>query len=166
MFHNCEGQSHKRKENRSRFELRSLCLPAYRLAARPNRLTLANAAIVAFVLLRNSRFNFHCYTPRVPTATPTSARKWQLRPFATSCAKEYEGYIFTLANQLSCISQCVRLPQIHVGGEPVRRQDLCSEHATRRHDLAGLRRRGRVREGHTQNGQPQSHHYGTALRPV
>ena len=29
----------KRKESRSRFEPRSLCLPAYRLTVRPNRLT-------------------------------------------------------------------------------------------------------------------------------
>ena len=48
MFHNCEGQSHKtvstdhnfsRERRRSRFEPKSLCLPAQRLTARPDRLT-------------------------------------------------------------------------------------------------------------------------------
>ena len=32
--------------------------------------------MVAFVLLRNSRFNFHCYTQREATPTQKSARKW------------------------------------------------------------------------------------------
>ena len=27
-----------------------------------------------------------------PTPTQKSARKWQLRPFATSCVKDYEGH--------------------------------------------------------------------------
>ena len=52
----------------------------------------ANATVVAFVLLRNSRFNFHCYSLREPTPTQISARRCQLRPFATSCAKDYKGY--------------------------------------------------------------------------
>ena len=37
-------------------------------------------------------FSFHCYTQRELTPTQKSARKWQLRPFATSCAKDYEGH--------------------------------------------------------------------------
>ena len=37
----------------------------------------ATAAVVAFVLLRNSRFNFHCYTQREATPTQKSARKWR-----------------------------------------------------------------------------------------
>ena len=53
---------------------------------------VATAAVVAFVLLGNSRLNFICYTQREPTPTQKSARKWQLRPFATSCAKDYEGH--------------------------------------------------------------------------
>ena len=36
----------------------------------------ATATVVAFVLLRNSRFNFHCYTQREATPTQKSARKW------------------------------------------------------------------------------------------
>ena len=44
MFRNCEGQSHKTVstdhnfgcERRAEVEPRSLCLPAYRLTARPN----------------------------------------------------------------------------------------------------------------------------------
>ena len=35
----------------------------------------ATATVLAFVLLRNSRFNFHCYTQREPTPTQKSARK-------------------------------------------------------------------------------------------
>ena len=36
----------------------------------------ATATVVAFVLLRNSMFNFHCYTQREATPTQKSARKW------------------------------------------------------------------------------------------
>ena len=53
---------------------------------------LANSTVVASVLLRNSRFNFHCYTQREPTPTQKSARKWQQRPFATSHTKDYKGH--------------------------------------------------------------------------
>ena len=35
-----------------------------------------NSTVVAFVMLRNSRFNFHCYTQREATPTQKSARKW------------------------------------------------------------------------------------------
>ena len=49
----------------------------------------ATATAVAFVLLRNSRFNFHCYTQREATPTQKSAQKWQLQPLATSFAKDY-----------------------------------------------------------------------------
>ena len=55
-------------------------------------LILANT-LVAFVLLRNSRFNFHCYTQREPTPTQKSVRKRQLRPFATSCEECVEGIL-------------------------------------------------------------------------
>ena len=37
----------------------------------------ATATVVAFVLLRNSRFNFPCYTQRQATPTQKSARKWR-----------------------------------------------------------------------------------------
>ena len=37
----------------------------------------ATATVVAFVLLRISRFNFHCYTQREATPTQKSARKWR-----------------------------------------------------------------------------------------
>ena len=39
-----------------------------------------------------SWFSFHFYTQRELKPTQKSARKWQLRPFATSCAKYYEGH--------------------------------------------------------------------------
>ena len=35
----------------------------------------ATATVLAFVLLRDSRFNFHCYTQREATPTQKSARK-------------------------------------------------------------------------------------------
>ena len=37
----------------------------------------ATATVVAFVLLRNSRFNFHYYTQHEATPTQKSARKWR-----------------------------------------------------------------------------------------
>ena len=45
----------------------------------------ATATVVAFVLLRNSRFNFHCYTQR-------EGPELTLRPLATSCAKHHKGH--------------------------------------------------------------------------
>ena len=55
-------------------------------------LILATERVVAFVLLRNSRFIFHCYAQHEPTPTQKLARKWQLQPFTTSCAKDYKGH--------------------------------------------------------------------------
>ena len=40
----------------------------------------ATATVVAFVLLCNSSFNFHCYTQREATSTQKSARKWCCDP--------------------------------------------------------------------------------------
>ena len=37
----------------------------------------ATATVVAFVLIRNSRFNFHCYTQREAMPIQESARKWR-----------------------------------------------------------------------------------------
>ena len=37
----------------------------------------ATATVVAFVLFRNYRFNFHCYTQREATPTHKSAQKWR-----------------------------------------------------------------------------------------
>ena len=37
----------------------------------------ATATVLAFVLLRDYRFNFHCYTQREATPTQKSARKWR-----------------------------------------------------------------------------------------
>ena len=50
----------------------------------------APATVLAFVLLRNSRFNVHCYAQREATLRnrPGSA----LRPLATSCAKDYKAH--------------------------------------------------------------------------
>ena len=55
-----------------------LCLQAYRDTARSLGYPLAVVSL------------------REPTHTQKSARKWQLRPFATSCAKDYEGHSLLL----------------------------------------------------------------------
>ena len=58
----------------------------------------AIATVLAFVLLHDSRFNFHCYTQREATPTQKLARKCA----ATSCnfLRERLQSTFTLANQL------------------------------------------------------------------
>ena len=65
----------------------------------------ANARVVAFALLHNSRFNLQCE----PTPTQKSTQKWQVQPFRTS-AKDYEGH------SLACTS-FVELPNRAVGTE-------------------------------------------------
>ena len=63
----------------------------------------ATATVLAFVLLRDSRFSFHCYTKREATPTQKSARKC----VATSrdFLRERLPSAFTLANQLRWIAQ-------------------------------------------------------------
>ena len=63
----------------------------------------ATATEMAFVLLRSSNFNFHCYTEREATPTQKSARKCA----ATSrdFFREQLQSAFTLANQLRWIAQ-------------------------------------------------------------
>ena len=63
----------------------------------------ATATVLAFVLLRDSRFNFHWYTQREATPTPKSVRK---------CTVTFRDFLrerlqssFTLANQLRWIAQ-------------------------------------------------------------
>ena len=65
----------------------------------------ATATVLAFVLLRGSRFNFHCYTQREATPTQKLARKCA----ATSrdFLRERLQSAFTLANQLRWIAQYV-----------------------------------------------------------
>ena len=60
--------------------------------------TFATVKVLAFILLRDSRFNFHCYTQREATHTQKSARKCA----ATSrdFLRERLQSAFTLANQL------------------------------------------------------------------
>ena len=62
----------------------------------------ATATVLAFVLLRNSNFNFDCYTQREATPTQKSARKCA----ATSrdFFRERLQSAFTLANQLRWIA--------------------------------------------------------------
>ena len=63
----------------------------------------ATATVLAFVLLCNSDFNFHCYTQREATPTQKLARKCA----ATSrdFFRERLQSAFTLANQLRWIAQ-------------------------------------------------------------
>ena len=65
----------------------------------------ATATVLASVLLRDSRFNFHCYTQREATPTQKSARKCA----ATSrdFLRERLQSAFTRANQLRWIAQYI-----------------------------------------------------------
>ena len=45
------------------------------LFSTPHSLSFATATVLAFVLLLDSRFNFHCYTQREATPTQKSAQK-------------------------------------------------------------------------------------------
>ena len=63
-----------------------------------SKVIFATSKVLAFVLLHNSSFNFHCYTQREATPTQKSARK---------CAATSRDFFaerlqsaFTLANQL------------------------------------------------------------------
>ena len=51
----------------------------------------ATATVVAFVLLRNSRFSFHCYAQH-------EGPELTLRPLATSCAKDHKGHSLVQTN--------------------------------------------------------------------
>ena len=51
----------------------------------------ATTTVVAFVLLCNSRFNFHCYTQHEANAYSEIGLEVTLRPIVTSCAKDYKG---------------------------------------------------------------------------
>ena len=53
----------------------------------------ATATVLPFVLLRDSRFNFHCYTQREATPTQNDLRPGSaLRPLATSYAEDYKAH--------------------------------------------------------------------------
>ena len=58
----------------------------------------ATATVLAFVLLHNSRFNFHCYTQR--EATPTQKSAWKRAATSHDFLCERFQSAFTLANQL------------------------------------------------------------------
>ena len=60
--------------------------------------SFAIATVVAFVLLRNSRFNFRCYAQREATPTQESARKWRCDLSRLLVRKITRA--FTRANQL------------------------------------------------------------------
>ena len=63
----------------------------------------ATATVLAFVLLCNSRFNFHCYTQR--EATPTQKSAWKCAATTRDFLRERLQSAFTLANQLRWIAQ-------------------------------------------------------------
>ena len=63
----------------------------------------ATATVLAFVLLRNSRFNLHCYTQREAMPTQKLARKCAAT--SRNFLRERLQSAFTLANQLCWIAQ-------------------------------------------------------------
>ena len=63
----------------------------------------ATATVLAFVVLHNSRFNFHCYTQREATPTQKPARKCTATSRGILCKRLQSA--FTLANQLCWITQ-------------------------------------------------------------
>ena len=67
----------------------------------------ATATVLAFVLLRDSRFNFHCYTQREATPTQKSARKCTATSRNFFCERLQSA--FTLANQLCWIAQYIQV---------------------------------------------------------
>ena len=69
----------------------------------------ATAAVLAFVLLHNSRFNFHCYTQR--EAMPTQKSAWKCAATSRDFLCERLQSTFTLVNQLHWITQKKR--QVH-----------------------------------------------------
>ena len=74
----------------------------------------ATAAVLAFVLLRNSRYNFHFYIHREATPTQKSARK------CTATSRDFLlerlQSAFTLGNQLRWIAQYGLNLQLDNGG--------------------------------------------------
>ena len=62
----------------------------------------AAATVLAFVLLCDSRFNFHCYTQR--EATPTQKSAWKCAATSRDFLRERLQSTFTLANQLRQIA--------------------------------------------------------------
>ena len=76
----------------------------------------ATATVLAFVLLRNSSFNFHCYTQCEATPTQKLARKC-----AATSRDFFRGRLqsaFTLANQLRWIAQYQTLHCCHLYAAP------------------------------------------------
>ena len=63
----------------------------------------ATATVLAFVLLHNSNFNFHCYTQR--EATPTQKLAWKCAATSHDFFRERLQSAFALANQLRWIAQ-------------------------------------------------------------
>ena len=67
------------------------------------------ATVLAFVLLRNSRFNFHCYTQSEATPTQKSARKCAVT--SRDFLRERLQRAFTRTNQLHQTTQQVEQSQ-------------------------------------------------------
>ena len=59
------------------------------------------APVMAFILLRNSRFNFHCYTQHEATYSEISLGM-MLQPLATSCTNDYKGHSLMKPASLNC----------------------------------------------------------------
>ena len=79
----------------------------------------ATATVLAFILLRDPRFNFHCYTQREATRpTQKSARKCAATsPAATSCAtKKYKAASIHSSKPGGGDSSVVRAPDSWLKG--------------------------------------------------
>jgi len=85
----------------------------------------AAATVLSFVLLRSSRFSFHCYTQREATPTQKSARKWRCDLSRLAARKITKGIhsckpaslnrpISTRQSALHTRSQCQQSPQTPV----------------------------------------------------
>ena len=78
---------------------------------------LANTAVLAFVLLCNSKFSFHCYTQHEPTPTQKSTQKWQLWAFVTFCVKDYKGHSLVKTSLAKLPNTCVTSSCRKLGAE-------------------------------------------------
>ena len=67
----------------------------------------ATATVLPFVLLRNSNFNFHCYTQREATRKSTQKSARKCAATSRDFFREKLQSAFTLANQLRWIARIV-----------------------------------------------------------
>ena len=76
----------------------------------------ATATVVAFILLCNSRFNFHCYTQCEAMPTQKSARKWRCDLSQLLARKITKGIHSCKPASLNCPIQSQNLQLDNAGG--------------------------------------------------